>query len=57
VGKNHGELNCWPDAGAAAYDRAADLGSASATEKRADLDATVTWMKNVGVLDALQSCD
>jgi hypothetical protein len=47
--KNHGELSCWPEAGAAAYERAAELGSASAAEKRADLDDTVTWMQSVGL--------
>ncbi len=49
MGKNHGELACWPDAGAAAYDRAAEVGSASAADKRADLDATVAWMTSVGM--------
>jgi hypothetical protein len=56
TGKSHGELACWPDAGAAAYDRAAALGSASAAEKRADLDTAVTWMKNVAMLDPIQPC-
>jgi hypothetical protein len=54
--KNHGELACWPDAGAAAYERAAALGSASAAEKRASLDTTVIWMKDVAFMDPVQSC-
>jgi hypothetical protein len=37
-GKNHGELACWPEAGAAAYDQALAHGSATAFEKRSDLD-------------------
>ena len=54
--KNHGELACWPDAGAAAYERAAALGSAAAAEKRTSLDTTVTWMKDVAFMDPVQSC-
>jgi hypothetical protein len=56
TGKNHGELACWPEAGAAAYDRAAELGSASAAEKRTELDTAVTWMNDVAFMDAPQPC-
>ena len=37
-------------------DRASALGSASATDKRADLGATVEWMKDIVYLDPIQSC-
>jgi hypothetical protein len=43
--KNHGEFACWPDAGAAAYDRAAELGSTTAADKRADMDDTLSYMQ------------
>lgn len=56
TGKNHGELACWPDAGAGAYERAAELGSTSAADKRADLDSTVAWMQDVAYVPPLQSC-
>jgi len=36
--------------------RAAALGSAAAAEKRASLDTTVTWMKDVAFMDPVQSC-
>jgi hypothetical protein len=54
--KNHGELACWPDAAGAAYDRAAELGSVSAVEKRANLDAAIKWMTDVAHMDAPQPC-
>jgi hypothetical protein len=54
--KNHGEFACWPDAGAAAYDRAAELGSTTAAEKRADMDSTANWMRDTGYSGILQSC-
>lgn len=46
--KNHGEFACWPEAGAAAYERAADLGSQSAADKRSGFDQTVAFMQQAG---------
>jgi hypothetical protein len=45
-----------PDAAPADFLRAAALGSAAAAEKRASLDTTVTWMKDVAFMDPVQSC-
>jgi hypothetical protein len=56
TGKHHGELACWPEAGAAAYEQAAALGSTSAADKRSELDATVLWMQSVPYLDPIESC-
>jgi hypothetical protein len=54
--KNHGELACWPDAGAAAYERAAELGSTAAAVKRRGLDETVAFMTGVQATAAPPPC-
>jgi hypothetical protein len=51
VTKNHGELACWPDAAASAYERAAELGSPSAQGKRTDLDRTLAFMRQNGMTE------
>jgi hypothetical protein len=47
--KNHGELACWPDEAAAAYERGAALGSPTAAAKRTELDQTIDFMARVGM--------
>jgi hypothetical protein len=54
--KHHGELACWPDAGAAAYERASERGSVRAAEKRAELEAIVQFMHDTPGLEPIRVC-
>ena len=54
--KHHGELDCWPDLAAQAYDRAIALGSPTAAARKDDLQAARDFHHQIDPTSPLQPC-